>query len=206
MAAPGRRRDARGMFSKRLLVLLSALLAFPSTALGAHAGAGLTGPVYVADPNEANWLTVSNLSSGHFSFHDFSAGVTAGMGCTGSFGGAGADCAQADPGEALIFLDDRDDNFTSYLDGVITAHVDGGTGNDHLVGGRADDRLSGAPGNDITDGGPGNDILDDAFSGLGTSEPGSGDDTQQGGQGDDTIVAGPGADTIDGGPQSDTVD
>jgi Ca2+-binding RTX toxin-like protein len=194
------------MLSKRLVVVLSALLVFPSTALGADAGSGLTGPVYQAHPHEANWLTATGLGSGRFSFHDLGAGVIAGFGCTGSFGGAGAECAQADSGEALVFLEDRDDNFTSFLGGAIGAHVDGGTGNDHLVGEFADDRLSGGPGNDITDGGPGQDILDDAFTGLGSSDPGSGDDTQQGGEGDDTIAAGPGADTIDGGPQIDTVD
>ncbi|WP_028062248.1 calcium-binding protein [Solirubrobacter soli] len=194
------------MFSKRLVVLLSAVLVFPSTALAAQAGQGLTGPVYRADPHEANWLTVANLNTGHYLFHDFSAGVTPGLGCTGAFAGTGADCSQADPGEALIFLDDRDDNFTSYLDGRVGAHVDGGTGNDHLTGGFADDQLSGGAGNDIADGGLGNDVLDDAYTGLLGTEPGSGDDTQIGGQGNDTIVAGPGADTIDGGPGSDTVD
>src|SRR5262245_34296019 len=111
------------MLPKRLLVLLSSVLLFPSAALGATAGSGLTGPVFRGDPGESNWLTVANLNTGHYLFHDFSAGVVAGMGCTGAFGGAGADCSQADPGEAIVFLEDRDDTFTSYLDGVVSAHV-----------------------------------------------------------------------------------
>jgi Ca2+-binding RTX toxin-like protein len=199
------------MIRLRTLPLALVALAFPAPALAATAGSGLTGPTYAAGALEANNLSVTSLPSGKFQFYDASAGIIAQAGCTTAFGGWGAECSQADPGETLVLLADRDDNFTSYLGGMVAAHADGGAGNDHLVGGYADDRLSGGPGNDNSAGGPGDDVIDDSFSALGSSDPGSGDDTQQGNQGNDTIVAGPGTDSVDGGPQNvpgfgDTVD
>ena len=50
---------------------------------------------------------------------DLGAGVLPQGTCTNVFGTAGADCTQADPGEVLVRLEDRDDNFTSYLGGFI---------------------------------------------------------------------------------------
>jgi Ca2+-binding RTX toxin-like protein len=183
-----------------------AACACPAPAAAAIAANGLTGPLYAAGSQEANYLTVVNLSSGKYEFHDFGVAVLPQGSCTNVFGTAGADCTQADSGDVLVMLGDRDDNFTSYLGGAIGAHADGGDGNDHLVGAEAGDLLSGGPGNDTTDAGFGDDVIDDRFATLGTGDPGSGDDTQIGNQGNDTIVAGPGADTIDGGAGIDTVD
>ena len=190
------------MRASRALPLIVAAFALPAPAFAGTAGSGFTGPAFQAANLEANNLSVRGLASGKFQFYDASAGILATAGCTSAFGGWGADCSQTDPGEVLVFLADRDDNFLSYLDGSVAAHVDGGAGNDHLVGGWADDRLSGGPANDITEGGPGNDVVDDTFTTFGSTDVGSGDDTQQGAHGNDTIVGGPGADTIDGGQQS----
>jgi Ca2+-binding RTX toxin-like protein len=96
--------------------------------------------------------------------------------------------------------DDRFTNLTS-----ISAHADGGEGDDYLIGGSVADTLIGGAGNDRLEGGDGNDTLVGG-AGVDLLYGQAGEDYLDGGGDDDKLFGGDDADTIIGGSDDDFIE
>jgi uncharacterized repeat protein (TIGR01451 family) len=163
-------------FGVVFVAVFGLVLAHPSVSLAGTASVIGSTLSYVADPGEANAVTLDAWNYGQpdqfWVLTDTGAAVVAGAGCA-PFGAGDNSVACGNPTSANIDLGDMNDSFGpdgAYPYDVMPVVVSGGAGDDSLEGGSHDDAL---------DGGPGNDFL----------SAGSGSDTVLGGPGDDTIDA-----------------
>jgi len=83
----------------------------------------------------------------------------------------------------------------SHLAGIITARIDGTTGNDRIRGSHESELIVGYGGNDRLDGGGGHDCI------VG----GDGNDNLEGGHGQDVVIGGSGNDRVEGGSLNDII-
>jgi Ca2+-binding RTX toxin-like protein len=175
----------------------------PAPALGAgvtHAP-GSARLLFLADPGEANRVTVTSAGS-TLTVTDQGAGTFS----------VGGDCSVVAPNTAscpaggITELDlsggDGDDQMTNETG--VSGELFGEDGNDVVRGGPAADRLDGGAGQDQLDGGAGNDRL----YGATLQSPDASPDADQltGGAGDDAIFGSAGSDQADGGPGNDQLD
>lgn len=161
----------------------------------------------VADPGEANRLTVTQPAPGVVEYRDRTAPVRAGEGCVqvdehaarcpGSL--ANAEVGDGDDvvngGGGSMVLGSGDDRFEALR---ARSLADGGAGADVLVGGGRTDELYGGPGEDEIRGGAGNDSLW-GHGGRDVLEGGSGNDVLEASD----IAAPVASDRVAGGPGRD---
>jgi Ca2+-binding RTX toxin-like protein len=163
----------------RALIIAIALTAVaPAAAHAASVDLAGSSLRYIANPGEANTVTITS-ASGLFTITDTSVlSLSAGPGCTVA-ALTKVTCPTA--GVNSVTVDVGDGNDTVNLAGLtIPASVVDGPGNDTVTGGSSNDTFVGSSGDDTLNGGPGNDTFGDA-----------------GGAGADTLSGGAGADTAD---------
>jgi Ca2+-binding RTX toxin-like protein len=184
---------------KRLLWsagVLAALLLSPSVALAANVYVQGESGRYVADPGEANDITVTKDSPHVFRIVDQGATIAAGDGCE-SVSAHEVTCSVAM--DFIRFsLGDQDDSASAAgADGFFGLSGEGG--DDTLEGGLKPDDLWGGPGSDTVRAGP---AIDPGEEQVNYVYGGSGDDTLIGGLGNDIFdyrSCDPGADEFIGG-------
>ena len=137
-------------------VVLLVLLVAPSAAQGAFVQRDAsTGTVfYIADPGEANDLTIVSAPGAHV-FTDLGAAVDAVPPCVTD--GTNAACPAGDNDVVAVVLDDEGDSLLSGSE--FPLFVCGGDGDDSITAGDNDDNIRGEGGDDTINGGGGDDFL-----------------------------------------------
>lgn len=146
---------------------------------------------FVADPGEANRVTVGAASGGRIQFVDEGSVLRAGAGCT-QVDEHTAVCKGYGGPASVVSTGDGDDTVVAHMLGTVDAgdgidvidawgNVKGGAGDDTITGGAQADSLQGGLGADHIDGGGGNDTIQPDENDVGIR------DTVDGGDGDDIL-------------------
>jgi Ca2+-binding RTX toxin-like protein len=189
----------------RTLNRTAAALAATIAALGIAASAASAGTLksdgstvtYTARAGEINHVNVNQ--AGDVVTVTDTAGVTLGVGCSGS----GSCDLPNGVDEVVVSLGNQDDSLVAVgVDAPMA--IDGDAGSDRILGGANDDEISGSTGDDTLSGSLGADHL---LGNTGRDElnGNNGNDTLEGGDGDDTLDGNVGKDTYFGNAGSDTI-
>lgn len=147
----------------------------------AHAATASVGPSatfpgqqtlqYVADPGEANNVTIATAANFQMEIHDAGATITPGVGCTSVDPNTVRCAVEEDENPAKFQLGDGDDFLSMKRWQLPHGSYAGGDGDDtiiaanitdsleYVLGGPGDDTLRGRDGQDVLNGGPGADAM-----------------------------------------------
>jgi Ca2+-binding RTX toxin-like protein len=194
----------------RVLVLaLFAAAVLPASASAATVSKTGSTVSYIADPGEANDVTIS-LGGGNYTIAEQGSGVTVtnGGGCTVS--GQTATCPSS--GTELLDVQAGDRSDTVTIQAPTPSHISGGDGFDTLRGGSGADVISGGAGTDVADYSDRRNPLTITVDGKpGDGEKGENDNVQtdveivNGGAGNDTITGSDADNVLNGNGGKDTL-
>jgi Ca2+-binding RTX toxin-like protein len=190
----------------RTLRRTAAALAATTAALGIATSAASAGTLssdgstvtYSAKAGEVNHVNVNQV--GNVVTVTDTAGVTLGVGCSGS----GSCDLPNGVDKVVVSLGNQDDSIVA-VGTDAPMEIDGNAGDDTILGGSVDDDIFGSAGDDTLSGSLGGDHIR-GNTGEDTLNGNAGNDVLEGGDGNDTLQTSTGSDDFFGNAGSDTID